>query len=418
MNHMKIKTLLAGLLTLAVSSCVGWQGQECAESPCVYKRASFRTWQLFDSVDSRYTPFRLSRGTDIVSSGDIRFVMPSNTAAWGQAEPEELDSADDDAQGAAPPSGEGGKTPELWPIKAMPSAQVAGSAPHSGTDETDINLMLERADLKALAALCCRGMKGRLYFLPGRRITPTYSCIMGGLRNNFVPYLPASFLAEGEVRTARLLDNLWLLYQLEVQGWVEPVASLDGCRWRWSRKAAALAGRGGRVQTLAGMTPQQREYFAGLSLVAPGACASGDLPPIPCRVVATEEAVSDRVDELRDGEGYPGNIGLFCLTDGAEGLVAINPEHESAWRAYLAALPQKQTVTASEKGLKVILSPGEQQALAPHRKELYAGRAAAYQFDVFVCEGSLSDYYGTEKANSHLRLPDEKRRPVLIYEGK
>lgn len=65
-----LAVLLLTVLLLAVPSCIGPHSQESTESPRVYKRASFRTWQLFDSIDSRYTPFRLSRVTDIEASGE------------------------------------------------------------------------------------------------------------------------------------------------------------------------------------------------------------------------------------------------------------------------------------------------------------------------------------------------------------
>lgn len=388
------RRLLFAVLLLAVPSCISPHAKESAGSPHVYKRASFRTWQLFDSIDSRYTPFRLSRVTDIEASGER-----------GWASPPRRDGCGEDWV-VAPP---------------VPNESTRSKAFRPCDDRPDINPMLERVDLEALAELCCRGMKGRLFFLPGRRITPTYSIILAGLKRRFVPYLPASFLAEGEVRTARLLDNLWLLYQLEQQGWVEPVDARHGCRWRWSRKAAELTEPSPRVLTLARMTQQQRDYFAGLTLIAPGACVPGYLPPIPCCLIATKEEVSQRVDELRDSEGYPGNIGLFWIDASTGGLKAINPAHEQAWRSYLAALPQKQTVMAGEQGLKVILAPDGKKSLAPHQKALFRGNAAAYQFDVFVCNRELPDYYRPHRyhcpeRSPHVYYPDEKRKPSLIYE--
>lgn len=72
-TKLPLAVLPLAVLPLAVPSCISPHSQESTEStesPRVYKRASFRTWQLFDSIDSRYTPFRLSRVTDIEASGE------------------------------------------------------------------------------------------------------------------------------------------------------------------------------------------------------------------------------------------------------------------------------------------------------------------------------------------------------------
>jgi len=77
------------------------------------------------------------------------------------------------------------------------------------------------------------------------------------------------------------------------------------------------------------MPEELKSYFAVLSLIAKNDFF-GKLPHIPYSIAETDEAVSDRVSELRGGEGYTSDIGQYAIYDDAMGLVAKDPLENKA----------------------------------------------------------------------------------------
>jgi len=152
---MKKPVHLIGILLMLVTASCSYPFQQ---RPCIrgnlYKCAAFRAWILFDSIDSRYTPYHLSLAINVRTQGRLALRKEQKANARGQ-----------------------------WPI--LDESRYIPLAPCDY--RPDINPFIEQLDLGVLARLCCQGMKGRLYFVPGRRTTPTFSPILGGISLRICP---------------------------------------------------------------------------------------------------------------------------------------------------------------------------------------------------------------------------------------
>lgn len=326
---------------------------------------------LFDSIDSRYTPYRLSPATNVRTHG-------RPTGKKLSARPGEWPIFDETMY-----------TP-LTPCDYAP----------------DINPFLERLDLRRIAALCCRGMKGHIYFIPGKRETPAFPSMVGGFVSGFAPYLPASFLSDGEIRLAPLMDNLWLLYQLEQQGWVEAGGAPEA-PWRWTEKARALPPPARGVRSLQGMPEELRGYFAVLTLIE-GGDARGKLPPIAYSLVETEEEVSEQVTELRDGEGYVPGVGRYTVSCDEEGLTTPHRDEKRVWKQYIRSFPGYATLKARERGLRIMITPPDRDRPPAYAKRVREAGGAPYLFDFYAAPDEPEELKLSGKA---------RRRPVLIFSG-
>lgn len=360
------------LFASLATSCQSHSGLADEEAGAeLYKRAAFRTWLLFDSIDSRYTPYRLSPATNVRTHG-------RPTGKKLSARPGEWPIFDETMY-----------TP-LTPCDYAP----------------DINPFLERLDLRRIAALCCRGMKGHIYFIPGKRETPAFPSMVGGFVSGFAPYLPASFLSDGEIRLAPLMDNLWLLYQLEQQGWVEAGGAPEA-PWRWTEKARALPPPARGVRSLQGMPEELRGYFAVLTLIE-GGDARGDLPPIAYSLVETEEEVSEQVTELRDGEGYVPGVGRYTVSCDEEGLTTPHRDEKRVWKQYIRSFPGYATLKARERGLRIMITPPDRDRPPAYAKRVREAGGAPYLFDFYAAPDEPEELKLSGKA---------RRRPVLIFSG-
>lgn len=368
----RICFLLLFLFASLATSCQSHSGlaDEGAGAE-LYKRAAFRTWLLFDSIDSRYTPYRLSPATNVKTLG-------RPTGKKLSARPGEWPIFDETMY-----------TP-LTPCDYAP----------------DINPFLERLDLRRIAALCCRGMKGHIYFIPGKRETPAFPSMVGGFVSGFAPYLPASFLSDGEIRLAPLMDNLWLLYQLEQQGWIE-AGGAPGAPWRWTEKARALPPPAREGRTLQGMPEELRGYFAVLSLIE-GGDARGKLPPIAYSLVKTEEEVSEQVTELRDGEGYVPGVGRYTVACDEEGLTTPHRDEKRVWKQFIRSFPGYATLKARERGLRIMITPPDRDRPPAYAKRVREAGGAPYLFDFYAAPDEPEELKLSGKA---------RRRPVLIFSG-
>lgn len=364
------------LLSLTLTSCClpftsCQYNSDCLKADIrgnLYKRATFRSWLLLNSPDTRYTPYELSSAINVRTTGNFKRTAIKNDQKQWQTLDETVN------------------TP-LIPCDYG----------------TDINPFLERIDLKNLAKICCQGMKGHLYFIPGRRSTPTFNSQLSGLVSGFSPFIPASFQADGNIMLSRFLDNIWLLYQLEQHGWIEVSGTKNN--WQWSNKAKGLQPPMHELSTLHDMPDKLKLYFVVLSLIDKNNYPNA-IPHIPYTLIETNEEISERVNELRDGEGYVYDIGQYEIYSDVVGLTAKNSEEEQIWQKYISSFSCFSTLKNREKGIRIMINSPDSTQYLPYYNHFKDTRDAPYLFEFYVSSGELEKYPPSDNS---------KRNPILIY---
>ena len=190
-----------------------------------------------------------------------------------------------------------GREPGIWyPPNAWVGYQgnLTSRKPTNYPWETDtsqdINLFMEKLDLKKFAKLIYGNQLGRIFFMKGEREISFYARLIVG----YVPpsvYVPARLITESDLNLSMLMNNIALLFQLERDGWITKTGRDS---WRWTAQARAL--KKGEQSTLSDMDMQTRNYFKALTLIKDG---NESLPPIPCRIIKTCETVGMIDAEVR-----------------------------------------------------------------------------------------------------------------------
>ena len=259
----------------------------------VYKRAVFKSWLLLESIDNYYAP-------------------PSESLAICLAPCHigQVYTLDEDAFPANPERSDRdfyrlpGHRTAFWikDWRFIPKHKRTKRMPESYPWELDmtwdINVYIEKLDLKWLAKLCYQNKPGCIYVIPGRR---DYSNVpiphlLAGYRGPNI-FMPVQFITRGEPELSALMDNIWLLYQLERGGWITRTGSRA---WKWSEKVKTLPETA--AYTLAQLTDKERDYFKVLAHISGG---EGGVPAIPCEVMPESRKVSvpDEESLLMRGEG-------------------------------------------------------------------------------------------------------------------
>ena len=178
----------------------------------------------------------------------------------------------------------------------------------------DINEFVEGLDLRKLAARCYEGKPGRIFFLPGLRdIAGDVGGGMDKLERLFltpsVANQPARIITEDNLELSLLMENIWLLYQLTIDGWVK--LDGEGKLWKWSEQALSTAKTEGNRQTLANLPQEVRKRYKVIDILCENSMCH-NVPPIPCSVRETKERVRTEDSEIRIMRGNdPGTVVRF-----------------------------------------------------------------------------------------------------------
>ena len=198
-----------------------------------------------------------------------------------------------------PPSNtEIGKLPQV-------TNRAPGNKPWVVDYSHDINEFMEGLDLKPLAERCYEGKKGKIYFLDGWREIETLES--GTFRYSpSTANTPAQLLTADDLDLSILMENIWLLYQLSLDGWVE----LDGSQWKWTAKAQQLTPSidASEGKTLANLDAALKTRYKILQMICE-ASKSDVIPAIPCEIYGTDEPTRAEDDEIRVmRKYYEGNV--------------------------------------------------------------------------------------------------------------
>lgn len=239
-----------------------------------YKSAAFRSWLLFDTIDNFYTPPSKSLAIYLAPYGKPR----ESLYLIGNPEPSEKNL--NESHYHLP-----GKKVAYWLHRPAVLAEygikytkrLPSSYPWEVDMSWDINTYMEGLDLNWLAKLCYQNKPGCIYLMPGYRkyFTVPIPFLLGGYVSPNI-FLPARLITRSELDLSVIMDNIWLLYQLEREGWVMRTGKKT---WEWSDKAKALTNKSS-THTITQLTDKERSYFKVLDHIGRG----DTIPPIPCEV--------------------------------------------------------------------------------------------------------------------------------------
>lgn len=365
--------LCAGLLLLcACSELQLWYDQALlwydsttgSSEPQVYKEASFKSWLLFDTVDTYYAPVRLSRAPF------AQYLIPQQREGSGR---EGFESKEDVARCSA-----------ILPVaKSQPNRY-----PWQANESADINPFIEEQNLAQIAEACYEGQEGTIWYIPGRRIrrevTNFDALLTAGQQIPCYHYLPARFVTQSPgIELSRLMDNLWLLYRLAQGGWITPQSSGGTTSWSWSAKALSPPAPAAGETTLAELPGEVRSRLPVLGLISGG--SEGACPAIPCRVHTTREAVSVPTKEMA----------LMRKDEGCEGFEFLSeptPEQLSERLSAARAEQEKRELGFEEIGVQV--DPGKPlQTAAMTQDKAYTPDRSMAQYSLFICPRALNSLY-------------------------
>ena len=268
-----------------------------------YKAASFKSWLMYDTLDTYYTPPRLSKAVFMwKAEGEIgKDTLEILNLAGYQLR--------DLVEGTAILGSDGFGNRSLKITERAPE-----NKPWEVDYSRDINEFVEGLDLRKLAARCYEGKPGRIFFLPGLRdIAGDVGGGMDKLERLFltpsVANQPARIITEDNLELSLLMENIWLLYQLTIDGWVK--LDGEGKLWKWSEQAMSTAKTEGDRQTLANLPQEVRKRYKVIDILCENSrCHS--VPPIPCSVRKTKEKVRTEDSEIRIMRGNePGTVVRF-----------------------------------------------------------------------------------------------------------
>lgn len=381
-----------------LSGCSGVHVCGGSESYEWYKTSAFKSWLLFDTVDTYYAPPRLSSAPLLMR---VPPGMPQEAANSGA-------TAQDARAGGWPIVNAessyiklpGRKEGAEWvSLSGYASLGIVGTPrlpenyPWEVDYSGDINQFVESLDLAELAAACYAGCRGRLYYIPGTRAERQYPALLtGGLRYITSTYVPARFATPDRLELAKLMDNIWLLYQLRRDGWVEQ--SRPSRKWRWSAKAVALNKAEAQQGTLRQLPPKSRDWFCVLRLIEG---ADEGIPPIACRETATRESVL----EAENNERFFMNAGEGSHPAWSAGAPCVR--HLPAKQSYLCR---------PERGISVSIGNHSYRAMMEDKE--YTSHSSIALYELFASYGPIVDYYKEAVIFDHKKL--HKRHCVLIYE--
>lgn len=366
--HCTLRQLLYSAAALLLSACAQLQLLVPDSSGIyVYKEASFKTWLLFDTIDTYYAPVRLSRAPFAQHMG-------TTLAEYGGREGFVSDSDVAHCKAYLPIAG---TAPRRFPWQANYSA--------------DINPFIEQQDLKRIAELCYGGQEGTIRFIPGRRVRKEITSFDGLVnRGRLIPcyhYLPARFVTqEGELKLARLMDNLWLLYRLAQDGWIAPLSDETPQRWGWTTKAMAPPAPTAGQTTLADLSEEMRRQFPVLEIIS--GAEEGNYPRIPCHIKPTREPIRVPDKEMalmRKNEGCAGPLSFLAQPSQAkqELLLTIEAERE------------KLELGQEEEGTQ--LDPGKpKRTAAMAQDKQYTPGSSMASYSLFICRHPVADEYTKE----------------------
>ena len=263
-------------------------------SRIAYKAASFKTWLLFDTPDTYYTPPRLSKAIFC-----WRIPPEPDKEIMEYLAGEGIRMKDmETGKNPPPPNIEIGKLPQV-------TNRALGNKPWEVDYSHDINEFMEGLDLKPLAERCYEGRRGKIYFLAGLRNIDVLSWKEWGLSPS-AANTPARLLTADDLDLSILMENIWLLYQLSLDGWVE----LDGSQWKWTDKAQQLSpsNDASEGKTLANLDAALKARYRILQMICE-ASKSDVIPAIPCEIYETDEPTRAEDDEIRVmRKYYEGNV--------------------------------------------------------------------------------------------------------------
>ena len=380
-----MKTLIA--LVFFLMLCGGCTTQKYEHIPRVYgyNSAVFKSWLLFDSLDNYYAPPRLSR------AGYLRRLRIKKGLKITGKELER--EAPDRDSYVCSKEGEGVGRYFLADIekRLKTTDREPLHMPWAIDYSHDINAFTESLNLEQLAKACYEGKVGEIWFIPGRRdiLEDEYTGeIFGKFRTGlplreWVGWQPARFVTPDGLDLSVLMDNIWLLWQLARDGWVE--TANDGT-WNWTQKAKQTK-NSSKETTLATLSSELRKRFAILDLIRGW---EGELPAIPCTVRPTCEGQRFEDDELRlmrQNEGCKlrrlWNTTLF-----------IAPKH-----------PDMGVYNGNE------LHIGEKKYIAMQKDPEYRGNSAIAQYEDFAVSKGIQTFCGLWYGEE----PYRERRARLIY---
>lgn len=246
--------------------------------------ASFKTWQLADTLLWNYAPSSLRSFT----FNEEKNMWERSMNARVQARPQTIQRTRAEAHGC-------------WPITS--NMEAAMMPPQGMTFRNpsymDINVFIEKLPLKEIACSCYT-CDGEIYYVSGERHdTMRYYGLMNGAWR-FHPNQPVRFMTNSDMNLSVLTTNIFLLYQLYVGGWVEPGNKCGKWRFRWKKSAYTRGSSAER--TLAAMPKSLRQQYPVLDSIEKPEGAT-DLPTLPYTVRNTQERVLTKADELRGSEG-------------------------------------------------------------------------------------------------------------------
>ncbi len=415
-------TLLAVFLTGMMGLCL-WEYiiQECRimlvyrlvegnASRVAYKAASFKTWLLFDTPDTYYTPPRLSKAIfcwKIPAEPDKRII---EYLAGAGIRMEDMGTG----RKPPPPNTEIGKLPQV-------TNRTLGNKPWEVDYSHDINEFMEELNLPPLAERCYEGKKGKIYFLDGWREIET----LNGDAFRYSPSTantPARLLTADDLDLSILMENIWLLYQLSLDGWVE----LAGSQWKWTAKAQQLtpSDNAAEKKTLANLDATLKARYKILQMICE-ASKSDVIPAIPCEIYETDEPARAEDDEIRVmRKYYEGNVitwpWLYVGSEGfEEGICDLSDRisHFIVQRRWEQAIANKP-----EQGKEIYIGEGRKRYEVMELDAQYTEKRSIAQYvqylplsTVALSEGTLLSGNRSKIRKGKLVSIGKKRDAALIY---
>ena len=380
-----MKALIA--LVFFLMLCRGCTTQKYEDIPRVYgyNSAVFKSWLLFDSLDTYYAPPRLSR------AGYLRRLRIKRGLKITEKELER--EAPHMSSYICSKEGEGAGICSLMHVETRLKTTDRDPLhmPWAIDYSHDINAFTESLDLEQLAKACYEGGAGEIWFIPGRRdiLEDEYTGEMFGkfrtglAQRRWVGWQPARFVTPNDLDLSVLMDNIWLLWQLARDGWVE-IAN-DGT-WNWTQKAKHMK-NSSKETTLATLSPELRKRFAILDLIRGW---EGELPAIPCTVRPTCERQRFEDDELRLMRQDEGCLYRHFVYD----TLFIAPKHRD-FGVY----------NGNE------LHIGEKKYIAMQKDPEYKGTSAIAQYEDFAVSNGIQTFCSIR----YREEPCRERRARLIY---
>ena len=389
--------------------------QSVDASRIAYKAASFKTWLLFDTPDTYYTPPRLSKAIfcwKIPAEPDKRIIEYLAGAGIRM---------DDMGTGRKPPppNTEVGKLPQV-------TNRTLGNKPWEVDYSHDINEFMEELNLTPLAERCYEGRKGKIYFLDGWREIET----LNGDAFRYSPSTantPARLLTADDLDLSILMENIWLLYQLSLDGWVE----LAGSQWKWTAKAQQLtpSDNAAEKKTLANLDATLKARYKILQMICE-ASKSDVIPAIPCEIYETDEPARAEDDEIRVmRKYYEGNVitrswwyvtmksrwyvvmmrGVYDLSDRISHFIV-----QRRWAQAIANKP--------EQGKEIYIGEGRKRYEVMELDDQYTKKRSIAQYVQYLLpdtddpdERRFRGERGNKIRNGELELGRKIRDTTLIY---